>query len=54
MTISSEKFREALRHFPAGVTIVTIKSPSQDKSAWVNGVSVCLYFARASSGNDCH
>ena len=31
MTISSEKFREALRHFPAGVTIVTIKSPSQEK-----------------------
>lgn len=31
MTISSEKFREALREFPAGVTIVTIKSPSQEK-----------------------
>lgn len=30
MTISSEKFREALRYFPAGVTIVTIKSPSQE------------------------
>lgn len=31
MTISSEKFREALRNFPAGVTIVTIKTPSQEK-----------------------
>lgn len=31
MTISSEKFREALRLFPAGVTIVTIKSPSEEK-----------------------
>ena len=31
MAISSEKFREALRNFPAGVTIVTIKSPSQEK-----------------------
>ena len=31
MTISSEKFREALRYFPAGVTIVTIKSPKQEK-----------------------
>ena len=30
MPISSEKFREALRLFPAGVTIVTIKSPRQE------------------------
>ncbi|MCB8978054.1 MAG: flavin reductase family protein [Ardenticatenaceae bacterium] len=29
MSITSEQFREALRHFPAGVTIVTIKAPSQ-------------------------
>lgn len=28
MSISSEQFREALRLFPAGVTIVTIKAPS--------------------------
>jgi len=27
MSISSEQFRDALRLFPAGVTIVTIKSP---------------------------
>jgi flavin reductase (DIM6/NTAB) family NADH-FMN oxidoreductase RutF len=27
MPISSEAFRDALRHFPAGVTIVTIHSP---------------------------
>lgn len=26
MTISSEQFREALRHFPAGVTIVTVQA----------------------------
>lgn len=26
MSVSSEQFRNALRHFPAGVTIVTIKS----------------------------
>jgi flavin reductase (DIM6/NTAB) family NADH-FMN oxidoreductase RutF len=26
MTISSEEFRDCLRHFPSGVTIVTIKS----------------------------
>ncbi|MEZ4593546.1 MAG: flavin reductase family protein [Chloroflexota bacterium] len=31
MSISSEQFREALRLFPAGVTIVTIKAPSQEK-----------------------
>lgn len=30
MTISSEKFREALRLFPAGVTIVTIKAPGYE------------------------
>ncbi|MBE2224243.1 MAG: flavin reductase family protein [Anaerolineae bacterium] len=31
MTIGSEQFRDALRHFPAGVTIVTIKAPGYDK-----------------------
>ncbi len=31
MPISSESFRDALRHFPSGVTIVTIKAPSQTK-----------------------
>jgi flavin reductase ActVB len=31
MTIGSEQFRDALRHFPAGVTIVTIKAPGHDK-----------------------
>jgi len=30
MTITSEQFREALRHFPSGVTIVTIKTPGYD------------------------
>ena len=27
MTIGSEQFRDALRHFPSGVTIVTIQTP---------------------------
>ena len=31
MTIGSEQFRDALRHFPAGVTIVTIKAPGYEK-----------------------
>ena len=31
MPISSEQFRDALRHFPAGVTIVTIKTPESDE-----------------------
>ena len=31
MTIGSEQFRNALRHFPSGVTIVTIKSPKMRK-----------------------
>lgn len=31
MTVSSEDFREVLRHFPAGVTIVTIKTPQHDQ-----------------------
>lgn len=26
MSVSSEKFRDALRHFPSGVTIVTVRS----------------------------
>jgi flavin reductase ActVB len=30
MPISSESFRDVLRHFPAGVTVVTIKSPASD------------------------
>ena len=31
MNVGSEKFRDALRHFPAGVTIVTVKTPGQDR-----------------------
>jgi flavin reductase ActVB len=31
MTISSEQFRDALRYFPAGVTIVTIQSPGYER-----------------------
>lgn len=30
MSIGSEQFRDALRHFPAGVTIVTIKAPGRE------------------------
>jgi flavin reductase (DIM6/NTAB) family NADH-FMN oxidoreductase RutF len=31
MPISSEDFRDALRHFPAGVTIVTVKAPGLEQ-----------------------
>jgi flavin reductase (DIM6/NTAB) family NADH-FMN oxidoreductase RutF len=40
MSISSESFRDVLRHFPSGVTIVTIKSPS---SAVVHGLTVSAF-----------
>jgi flavin reductase (DIM6/NTAB) family NADH-FMN oxidoreductase RutF len=30
MPISSESFRDVLRHFPSGVTVVTIKSPASE------------------------
>ncbi len=29
MNIDTENFRDALRHFPAGVTIVTVKTPNE-------------------------
>jgi flavin reductase (DIM6/NTAB) family NADH-FMN oxidoreductase RutF len=38
MTISSEVFRDALRHFPSGVTIVTIKSGEQ-----IHGLTVSAF-----------
>lgn len=31
MPIQSEDYRDALRHFPAGVTIVTLKAKGEDK-----------------------
>jgi flavin reductase (DIM6/NTAB) family NADH-FMN oxidoreductase RutF len=31
MAVSSEEFRNALRHFPSGVTIVTIHTPNSEK-----------------------
>jgi len=31
MTIGSEEYRDALRHFPSGVTIVTIHTPHSDQ-----------------------
>jgi flavin reductase (DIM6/NTAB) family NADH-FMN oxidoreductase RutF len=38
MSISSEGFRDALRHFPSGVTIVTIKSGEQ-----IHGLTVSAF-----------
>lgn len=38
MPISSEDFRDALRHFPAGVTIVTIKSGEE-----IHGLTVSAF-----------
>jgi flavin reductase (DIM6/NTAB) family NADH-FMN oxidoreductase RutF len=38
MSISSEDFRNALRHFPSGVTIVTIKSGEQ-----IHGLTVSAF-----------
>jgi flavin reductase (DIM6/NTAB) family NADH-FMN oxidoreductase RutF len=38
MPISSEEFRDALRHFPAGVTIVTIKAGEE-----VHGLTVSAF-----------
>ena len=38
MPITSEAFRDALRHFPAGVTIVTIKSGAE-----VHGLTVSAF-----------
>ncbi len=40
MPISSESFRDALRHFPAGVTVVTIKSPARED---VHGLTVSAF-----------
>jgi flavin reductase (DIM6/NTAB) family NADH-FMN oxidoreductase RutF len=38
MTVTSEAFRDALRHFPAGVTIVTLKSGER-----VHGLTVSAF-----------
>ena len=38
MSISSEAFRDALKHFPAGVTVVTIKSGEQ-----IHGLTVSAF-----------
>lgn len=40
MPITSESFRDVLRHFPAGVTIVTIKSPASDA---LHGLTVSAF-----------
>jgi flavin reductase (DIM6/NTAB) family NADH-FMN oxidoreductase RutF len=38
MTIPSEQFRDALRHFPSGVTLVTIRSGEQ-----IHGLTVSAF-----------
>ena len=38
MTITSEDFRDALRHFPSGVTIVTVKAEGE-----VHGLTVSAF-----------
>ncbi len=40
MPISSENFRDVLRHFPSGVTVVTIQSPASDV---VHGLTVSSF-----------
>jgi flavin reductase (DIM6/NTAB) family NADH-FMN oxidoreductase RutF len=36
MSVKSEKYREALRHFPSGVTVVTIKNGDQQHGLTVS------------------
>jgi flavin reductase (DIM6/NTAB) family NADH-FMN oxidoreductase RutF len=40
MPITSEQLRDALRHFPAGVTIVTVKTPDMDE---LHGLTVSSF-----------
>lgn len=40
MPVSSEDFRDVLRHFPSGVTIVTIKSPGSEEA---HGLTVSAF-----------
>ena len=40
MPISSESFRDVLRHFPSGVTIVTLQSPASEA---VHGLTVSAF-----------
>lgn len=40
MPISSESFRDVLRHFPSGVTVVTIKSPASEA---LHGLTVSAF-----------
>ena len=40
MSIGSEQFRAALRHFPSGVTIVTLRKPN---SQFVHGLTVSAF-----------
>ncbi len=40
MPISSESYRDVMRHFPSGVTVVTIKSPASEV---VHGLTVSSF-----------
>ena len=40
MPITSESFRDVMRHFPSGVTVVTIKSPASEV---VHGLTVSSF-----------
>jgi flavin reductase (DIM6/NTAB) family NADH-FMN oxidoreductase RutF len=40
MPVTSESFRDVLRHFPSGVTVVTIKSPASEV---VHGLTVSSF-----------
>lgn len=40
MSIGSEEFRDALRHFPSGVTIVTMLDP---RDRWPHGLTVSAF-----------
>ncbi len=40
MSIGSEQFRAALRHFPSGVTVVTMRGPGSDH---VHGLTVSAF-----------
>ena len=40
MSIKPEQFRDALRHFPAGVTIVTIKIPENEE---LHGLTISAF-----------
>jgi 3-hydroxy-9,10-secoandrosta-1,3,5(10)-triene-9,17-dione monooxygenase reductase component len=42
MSVSSEQFRDAMRHFPTGVTIVTMKAPDAE---FTHGMTVSSFLS---------